>query len=981
MAFRIARIKITPCRFILLAALGLAWLIPSSVSAAPKTFYFRALSSTVVSANANMVQLSETPGSADNTGTSILHAKNANTWQFVPNVAGNTTTLAIGATPNSQGWIWDGAAGGGFAAAPWTIDVDVVSVTADGTAVIKAQVWKVTANPTTVTQVTNLSGILSSASFTPSTSQARRTLSFTPGAITLNANEYLYVEVYLTMTVAAGGNGSAMTHVLGSSNASLQGRIVTSEFTPPTNIGNGTDPSNSTVGPGGTATMLDAFTFQTVTGTDTITAVTVSFAAGMAAGVGLVEITNDAGSVVYGSFTNPADTQAIPLTTSITATTTATPYKIRITPKSHAAMPAPPGAAYAVTGTVSTWTGTNPRGGSDTGSATVTIDNLSPGEVSGVAGTPDVQRILLSWTKPGDSDLASILALRRAGSPVGDVPVEGASYAPGASIGSSTVACNASGATCTDSGLTNGSAYYYKLFTRDTFGNYSPGLAAGPFTPNPPAAPIGFVFDTDPANNPDPTTQINMYWTDNSINEVSFSLERAPSDGTCDGIGEIYALVSRSTLPVPGMNPILRNSSEIPAVGGLVYAANTGLIPNSPYCYRVKANSRFGSSTYLYSAPKTTSSAGPDSTAPAAVTDMAVVAGGQRYNSIDLFWTAPGDDGGVGQAARYDLRFSMTTIADPAGGGQVDWSTVCTNIIGPPLDATRPTDCTVKVVNLVPPRPAGSLEYRTLTGRINTSNECDVTLTDTARPVCLRPNTLYYYALKTEDEVPNISAINTGGPVGGDNLTNGQASGRTALRTGLNLVSVPRQPQSPNDTPTAVFGDDIGGPPFLSIWTSSGLGTTAGCYAASPTAYSDCSPQTGISTVAAGQGYFLFGGGNNPVLDVPSDATDVGVSTICGLANAAAIPLQLGWNIIGNPFSTGRVPLNDANAAVRKNAVCSAFSAAVGANDVGAVAYVYNGATYDTITNLEPWKGYWFQVVNNNVYPSANTFELILKKP
>ena len=121
-----------------------------------------------------------------------------------------------------------------------------------------------------------------------------------------------------------------------------------------TTLGDGTDPGNASLAPGGVATMADAFTLQTSSGTDAITAVTVTLATGTSGGLSLVEITNDAGSVVYGSVTNPgSDTPAITLSTNITATTTLTQYKIRVTPKSHVNMPAPVGSSYAVTARVS----------------------------------------------------------------------------------------------------------------------------------------------------------------------------------------------------------------------------------------------------------------------------------------------------------------------------------------------------------------------------------------------------------------------------------------------------------------------------------------------------------------------------------------------------------------------------------------------------------------------------------------------------
>lgn len=297
-------------------------------------------------------------------------------------------------------------------------------------------------------------------------------------------------------------DASAFQNSLGGGTFSIaqSGSNINLVFTPfsGTTLGNGIDPGNASLAPGGAATMADAFTFQTASGTDAITAVTVTLATGTSGGLSLVEITNDAGNTVFGSVSNPAsDTPAITLTTNITATTTSTQYKIRVTPKSHAAMPAPPGSICSVTAFVSAWTGTNAHAGTDSGGTTVTIDNLSPGNVTGSTATPGSGQVALSWTNPGDSDLGTIIVLRRATSAVGDTPTEGATYAVGNTIGSSTVACvvTAPAASCTDTGLTNGTSYNYKIFTRDVNGNYSTGVVptGSPATPNPTIS--GNVFE------------------------------------------------------------------------------------------------------------------------------------------------------------------------------------------------------------------------------------------------------------------------------------------------------------------------------------------------------------------------------------------------------------------------------------------------------------------------------------------------------
>jgi len=84
-------------------------------------------------------------------------------------------------------------------------------------------------------------------------------------------------------------------------------------------------------------------------------------------------------------------------------------------------------------------------------------------------------------------------------------------------------------------------------------------------------------------------------------------------------------------------------------------------------------------------------------------------------NTITLTWTAPGDDLDVGTASLYDLRYSDSPITE-ANWGQA------TRAIGEPT-----------------PKIAGSTETFTVSG--------------------LYPDTLYYFAIKAADEVPNWSTL------------------------------------------------------------------------------------------------------------------------------------------------------------------------------------------------------------------------------
>ena len=102
-----------------------------------------------------------------------------------------------------------------------------------------------------------------------------------------------------------------------------------------------------------------------------------------------------------------------------------------------------------------------------------------------------------------------------------------------------------------------------------------------------------------------------------------------------------------------------------------------------------------------------------DSSPPDAISDLAT--GTVTTSSIDLSWTAPGDNGATGTATTYDVRYSTSTIT--AG----NWATAA-QATGEPA-----------------PQVAGSAETFTVTG--------------------LSESTTYFFAIKTSDEVPNESAL------------------------------------------------------------------------------------------------------------------------------------------------------------------------------------------------------------------------------
>src|SRR5437762_1007239 len=200
--------------------------------------------------------------------------------------------------------------------------------------------------------------------------------------------------------------------------------VTAGDVTPSTTTAaDGNQPANTTIDPSRAATDVDACTLQTSSGTDTVPAATVTLAAGTWAGINLVQITDNS-NVVMGTATDPgSNTVPITLSTNISVTTTATTYKIRITPKSHGNMPAVPGATYAVTANITSFTGSNVQSGTDTASATVTIDNQSPANVTAASATPGAGQVTVNWTNPG-ADFSNVVVLRRMATNT-DVPAEG----------------------------------------------------------------------------------------------------------------------------------------------------------------------------------------------------------------------------------------------------------------------------------------------------------------------------------------------------------------------------------------------------------------------------------------------------------------------------------------------------------------------------------------------------------------------------
>lgn len=181
----------------------------------------------------------------------------------------------------------------------------------------------------------------------------------------------------------------------------------------------------------------------------------------------------------------------------------------------------------------------------------------------------------------------------------------------------------------------------------------------------------------------------------------------------------------------------------------LTQFTDTNLTNGITYYYILKAQDIQGNesnaSSEVFATPQ-------DTTPPTNITTLPALS--LTKNSITLNWIATGDDGNIGTATSYDIRYSTLNITD------ANWA-----------DATQ-------VNNEPAPKIAGSSETFTITG--------------------LSPDTTYYFAIKVVDEVPNASGLS--------NVVSAKtpfAEITFQLPAGISIVSIPIQPL--NSDPKNIF--------------------------------------------------------------------------------------------------------------------------------------------------------------------------------
>ena len=116
-----------------------------------------------------------------------------------------------------------------------------------------------------------------------------------------------------------------------------------------------------------------------------------------------------------------------------------------------------------------------------------------------------------------------------------------------------------------------------------------------------------------------------------------------------------------------------------------------------------------------------------DTNPPATITDLTASASSQP-GTVNLSWSAPGDDWGVGTASAYIVRYATSSI-----NSETAWDSAM-DVSGEPT-----------------PSVSGSAENMVVSG--------------------LNPGATYYFAIRSQDEVPNLSGLSnspSASPNGGD---------------------------------------------------------------------------------------------------------------------------------------------------------------------------------------------------------------------
>jgi len=347
--------------------------------------------------------------------------------------------------------------------------------------------------------------------------------------------------------------------------------------------------------------------------------------------------------------------------------------------------------------------------------------SASPGEID--------QRIDLSWRARGDDGNSGILT--------GEYRIDYSTYDKSWNPTDYQISIPTSNVNPGDDqyaevlNLTIGATYYFRIWTRDEIPDHWSEISNGATT-WPPAIPPGAVTDLQAIPG---TTEgsIKLSWTAPTEDGViggkvsSYVLRYATFSVNDVGDTTVWWNDPQTLTGLDGGSPKEPGETETLTIGGLS--------PGKRYYFALKSidNVEAISPIDTKTASFNQANSMAASIAPADITDLVAEPGG--YDRIDLSWTAPGDDGWQGMATKYIIKYA--TYAINAGNFGA-------------VPHVKERSVTVS---------GGSSDSETMTG--------------------LMAYTTYYFAIKTEDKIGNISGISNiaSAETGKDSLPPGKSVG------------------------------------------------------------------------------------------------------------------------------------------------------------------------------------------------------------
>jgi chitodextrinase len=210
--------------------------------------------------------------------------------------------------------------------------------------------------------------------------------------------------------------------------------------------------------------------------------------------------------------------------------------------------------------------------------------------------------------------------------------------------------------TFTVQGLTQGTTYWFALKTADEASNISPlsnvvsiRTLVVVVDTTPPAAVINLV-----ASSPTFTSML-LVWT-------------APGDDGNTGTAAQYD-IRYATFAITNdttFNAAVQCTGEpapLPAGTQQTFTVQ-GLTQGTTYWFALKTRDEVGNTSALSNVPSRATLQSSDTTPPAQINTLAVIAASNT--TVTLQWISVGDDGVVGTAAQYDIRYALTPITNDA---------------------------------------------------------------------------------------------------------------------------------------------------------------------------------------------------------------------------------------------------------------------------------------------------------------------------